>query len=1837
MNVPTIKNTGDAGMSKGFLPFFIALCFCVDAAAQGLDIRRVVPNGREVGTDVDKIVFEFDRPVVNLGATERTADEVPVKIKPAVECGWRWLNRETLACQLEKGGLKPASVYKISVDGGFKTATGETLGKTRRFSFETKRPELNLPATRFVDFAAPERPRWQAAFTVPVKDKSVRSNLYFKSDGKKIKADVAPVKCFDWENDCDLRRLITPVRDLGVDTPYELVFDDGFKAEDGGDLKSEKSGVAGTGRTLPVFQTLALRCYDEKYNLQSFSAEQSRLKTPECRFDASVDIVLSDKTVLGNASEFVKVTPAAAVADREYVSNTISLFPQEAGQTYAVSVSESLTDVWGNKIAAPATFYFKAGDRRPNLNLPYSAVVLEQNEATAAYGYAVNLNGAAVDYAGFDANGSVSGRYDVPEINPLIRNIAYPFDYGVRAMLRGKSGFVAGKFNTTPAVGGTELFAASVSPWQIVAKIGWKSSLVWAVDFKTGKPVSGAKVELFAAPLDNPSRKTVSANAKTDRTGRAELAGYDAFDPAAEKLNQWNNAKPSLFVSVAKGEQVAVLPLQSQFSLSAGALSDWNVSSVYFPEPQTYRRAFGFTPQGVYRPGDEVGYKIYVREVDGQNLGKAPATGYDLTVSDSAGAIVFKRKGVSLSAFGAMEGTFALPANAVSGWYDVTLKRGAATLYPMRFLVSDFTPAAFKSATEVNGKLFKAKSKVAVRSRAELFSGGPFAGADMRQTAVLNYVPFGFGDGENAFSFDPEMAEKDYAPETLFDARGVADNRGELLETRILPRSEKPYGKIRFETKVYDDSGRSYSSFATAEYFSTDRLVGLRQGKGEPKAGSPASVEYVVVNPARKKVAGVPVKIVFTRRQNKLIREKSAGSAYLSKYVSVDEQVGECMGMSATIPQTCVFTPDKSGLYKATASVDGGVASRLSFYVQGADFVPWTGAENRLKIVPDKKEYAVGDTISLTVENPAAGAIALVTVERYGVAESFVRTLDKSLEKIEIPVKAGYFPGVYVSVAAFSPRVDRPVKGDVDLGKPAQWTGYLKIPVVDPDMKIKIDVSPEREEYRPSDVMKVRLSAKLPDQKQPVEAAVVVLDESVLSLLPDGEKAFDPYAGLNKLGDLDVRTYSLVEQLIGRQKIEKKGANQGGDGGSDFAVRDVFKYVAYFNPSLKLDKNGEGSFEMKLPDNLTGWRVIAAAVTPERFAGMAQARVTVSLPLEVRALTPNNVRSGDDFSAGASVLNRTSGTVDAVVSMRASGAVEKDVVSTRRVALAPYERKAVFFDFVTAKLNPSDGKGEIALTFKAEGGAGADALRLKLPVLAMTETRTAAEYGSSNGEGAEIPVAVPDAVKSYGGRLSVSVSAGVLNGLAPTVRAMRDYPHPCWEQKLSRALAAAVYVKNKTAVSSEELWADADAFVRDVLKQASAYQAENGGMAYFVADNARVSPYLTAYTAFAFDFLTRAGYAVNVNVQAKLADYLTGFFKRTDRAFDPAEMLTARLLSADYLKKRGLVSDADIAVFDESLPQMTAFDKALYLRLRLTDALVDDLVNASFQTSGTMVFKDAPNAATLASSAKSTCAAINAFDDEKTAERLMRGAYSLRGANGTWTNTQANAFCLTALSDYAEKTKTDVDLSLEAEFDGDDVLSADFKSTADPSVSGDAVLKAENAGKTAKLEISADGKGRYYYQTVLSYPSDPSRGVNAGLRVERRYFVENGGGFVPFDDATVLKRGDRVKVELTVTTPVSLPMVALRDPVAGAFEPIDSSLATAGTAEQDNGAFYFKDTGRAAVGFYADELPAGTHTVSYAAQVVSGGVFTAFPAKVEAMYTPDVFGLTAADRVKVAE
>ena len=50
-------------------------------------------------------------------------------------------------------------------------------------------------------------------------------------------------------------------------------------------------------------------------------------------------------------------------------------------------------------------------------------------------------------------------------------------------------------------------------------------------------------------------------------------------------------------------------------------------------------------------------------------------------------------------------------------------------------------------------------------------------------------------------------------------------------------------------------------------------------------------------------------------------------------------------------------------------------------------------------------------------------------------------------------------------------------------------------------------------------------------------------------------------------------------------------------------------------------------------------------------------------------------------------------------------------------------------------------------------------------------------------------------------------------------------------------------------------WSWAKGLPADTLKQAAGFQAPNGGMVYWVPVNARVSPFLSAYTALAFNWL----------------------------------------------------------------------------------------------------------------------------------------------------------------------------------------------------------------------------------------------------------------------------------------------------------------------------------------------------------------------------------------------
>ena len=77
-------------------------------------------------------------------------------------------------------------------------------------------------------------------------------------------------------------------------------------------------------------------------------------------------------------------------------------------------------------------------------------------------------------------------------------------------------------------------------------------------------------------------------------------------------------------------------------------------------------------------------------------------------------------------------------------------------------------------------------------------------------------------------------------------------------------------------------------------------------------------------------------------------------------------------------------------------------------------------------------------------------------------------------------------------------------------------------------------------------------------------------------------------------------------------------------------ARTDFSALALFAPKVTTDARGRAEVPVKLPDNLTRYRVMVVAATEKDF-GSAEANVTARLPLMVRPSAPRFLNFGDRF------------------------------------------------------------------------------------------------------------------------------------------------------------------------------------------------------------------------------------------------------------------------------------------------------------------------------------------------------------------------------------------------------------------------------------------------------------------------------------------------------------------------------------------------------------------------------------------------------------------------------
>jgi uncharacterized protein YfaS (alpha-2-macroglobulin family) len=1945
-----------------------------------LAITGVTPSGTNVPA-ARQIVIQFNRAVVPIGRMDRTAAEIPIAITPPLGCQWRWLDTSALACQLGDGDeLELATRYSLTVSPGIATEDGATTDGVRVHEFVTQRPRVGFPG--FASWRSPGLPVIRAVFTQAVSESSVREHLFFRHVGEpRVRADVsadgelrelprfirlpgergfvdfgerqtAPVDDQPTAVDGNTARrvwLVEPVTELPLDTHVELVVEPGLEPAEGTE-RGDENRVVVQFYTFPDFAFLGVRCSDIRNDEVLVPAGSTAGHSP-CNPLAGVGLRFSSPVLGGEIKQHVEIAPDLAGGRTDYdpwanrPDYTQLGQPHAHGREYVIWLPERLRaaepyrlltrdtavgpkDEFGRTLEAPIDFTFMTGHRPPDYTLVHPTAVLEQGIDSEVPLYLTNLERYAVHYRSLTAAGAQDRNTYARDL-PDIEDIQYGLPVGVRAMLGGESGAIFGRLETTPYLPRSRweepLFAA-VTPYQLHVKLGHFNSLLWVTDLATGAPVGGAAVRVYVDRVaDLAADVPPLATASTDSSGVAAFPGTLELDPTLYLQrggcygDSWA-ACSRLFVRVDGPRGMALMPLDYHFAVETGRVSSYTVSSQSRPK-YGHLHAWGTTAQGVYRAGDTMEWKVYVRDQSNETLVPAPAGPYTIEIVDPTGQVVHTVADATLSKFGALSGTYAIPQSAAVGWYQFRLTgklgappapsppfgnaggasgQGTLVRLPLRVLVSDFTPSSFAVRTSVNGDLFEAGDEVTAETRATLFSGGPYIDAEARITAQLSPKPF---RSEHplaaAFRFDAGGLT---APIVLSQQSTQVDAQGEVRHAFRLDESlgnQVVSGTLQVEGAVRDDRGKYVAGSANADFVAVDRLVGLRSTEWVFKEDEPAIVRYVVVDGRGAPAAGTSVAIRVERLETKAARVRGAGTAYLTQFVDEWLPAGDCAGVSAEQPGDCTFMPDGPGRYRLTATIrdtrDRPHTSTLHAWVIGKGGLVWrNGNDDSLEIVPEKTTYEIGDTARYLVQNPYPGAQALVTIERYGILKQWVQVLDSSTPVIEFAVDKDLMPGFYLSVLVMSPRVAMPPPeaGKLDLGKPSFKLGYLAVPVADPVKQIRVDVTANHAVYKPGDKVRVRVQARarVRETREPIEIAVAVLDESVLDLIQGGTSYFDPYAGFYTQDGLDVRNFSLLTRLVGRQKIDLKGANPGGDGGAAVSMRSVFKYVSYWNPSLELDSRGTGTFEFELPDNLTGWRVLVLAATPTDRLGLGETRIRANLPTEVRPVMPNQVTEGDRFDAAFSVMNRTDKPRDIRVEIAAEIGVAAPVAHTETVHLEPFARTTVQVPVQAARVAVSRDvlEGSIDFAVTARDARDADGLRHTLAVHKRRSLETAANYASLDGARATESLLFPERIHPDVGEVSVVLSPTVIGNLDGAFRYLRDYPYFCWEQRLTKGVMASHYTRLRDYLPPDLEWPGAALLPQQTLAQAASFQAPNGGMVYYVAQDQYVSPYLSAYTALAFAWLRDDGHAVPAAVETKLHGYLDGFLRR-DAAPDfytRGMASTVRAVALAALAKGGKVTVADLTRYRSHVEYMSLFGKAHYLQAAqavpgaetIAREVGEIILQSSVRSGGKIGFNEVLDDGYLRLSAtplNANCSILSALAQgalrngatgpaDDVPFELVRVITQTRGNRDHWENTQENMFCMNSLLDYAQRFEAVAPaMRVAASVSGTPLGMARFTSVRDPMVTLSRPIGPADPGTRAQLTIERTGAGRLYYSARMHYAStdDAAVEVNAGIDVRREYSVQRDGQWVLLANPVEIRRGELVRVDLYVSLPTARNFVVVDDPVPGGLEPVNRDFANASRVDAAAGdfqaaggswwfrfgdwqsygvsrwSFYTQELRHDAVRFYSEYLPPGNYHLSYSAQAIAVGEFSVMPTHAEEMYDPDVFGKSLPGTLVVAE
>lgn len=930
---------------------------------------------------------------------------------------------------------------------------------------------------------------------------------------------------------------------------------------------------------------------------------------------------------------------------------------------------------------------------------------------------------------------------------------------------------------------------------------------VFVQSIATGQPVAGARVEFIAR------NGSSLVSQQSNEQGRAHFA----------PLQGMVRERTPLLVQVTQGSDLSFLPLnRADRTLD---LSRFDVGGIRNARTDNEISAYLFSDRGLYRPGETLHVGMIAKAADWtRNISGLPL---EAEVIDARGLVV-KRDKLRLPAGGFMELTCDTAATAPTGSYTVNLyiarKDGGGLIGSTTLRVQEFEPDRMKMAVRLSmqnpdGWVTPKELKAAVNVQ-NLF-GTPAENRRVEATLTLTPAYPAFRRWPDYRFYDPQRAKDGYSDAlkaTTTDQHGDA-----TIDLGLAKYANATYRLSLLARAFEPQGGRSVTGEVSTLVSEQPYLVGYKADGGLDylPRDSVRRVALIAIDPAAAKVGVQGLKLVQVETQyvSVLTRQPNGTYKYESrrKDVPVTERPlalaagGEMLTLDTATPGTFAY------LVRNEAGLE---LNRIEYTVAGAGNLSRSLERNaELEIRLDKKDYAPGEDIELSIKAPYAGA-GLITLERDHVyaTQWFKSTTNASVQHIRVP--ADFEGNGYVSVQFVR-----------DLGSDEIFTSPLSYGVAPFVTRLASRVNALTLSapalVKPGTALKIHLAAA-----HATRAVVFAVDEGILEVAH--YKAPDPLGEFFKKRALEVRTSQILDLILPEFKRLMASAAPGGD--AEAALRrnlNPFKRkratpAVYW--SGLVDVAHERDFDWTVPDSFNGRLQLFAVSVDEASVGVARAETTVRADFVLTPNMPVAVSPGDEFAVSVGVANSlpdTGSGAEITVQAKLPPNLEP-VGEVRRTVKIDALREGV----VQFRVRAREVLGSAPISFEASWNGHQSRLVETVSVRPATPYLTEIAAGHF-GAAQDVPVTrelYPDFRK-----LKVNVSSVPL-ALAPTLATyLNDYPHLCTEQLVSRGFPQLVLkrhaeLKDPDAPGSKP--GEATAALVKILRER---QNDEGGFALWAA------------------------------------------------------------------------------------------------------------------------------------------------------------------------------------------------------------------------------------------------------------------------------------------------------------------------------------------------------------------------------------------------------------------